>query len=215
MSRAPTAAELLAVYLLLLAMLWRVAGMGAAPLLGVAIAVIVLLSWRRNGATLASLGLSPRAWRAGWPSMIATTLAGVLLLAAAGIAFGSVSLAEARFSWLGDYVLGIAGQQLLLQGFFAPGFAALAATQPGDRRDAVAIGAAALAFAGLHAPNLGLMIGVGLAGAIWVAHFRAHRNLVAVLASHLALGTAAMVSLGPGPLWNQRVGEGALELMRR
>jgi hypothetical protein len=36
-----------------------------------------------------------------------------------------------------------------------------------------------------------------------------------VLASHLLLGAAAMASLGPGPLWNLRVGRGALELMTR
>jgi len=215
LSRARTAAAVIAVYVLLLAMLWRVAGARATPLFGVAIAAIVFASWRRDGATLASLGLAQSSLRSGWPSAIAATFAGVLLLVAAGTAVGSVSIAEARFSWLGDYALGIAAQQLLLQGFFAPGLAALAASLPSDRRGAFAVGASAIAFSGLHAPNPGLMIGVGLAGAFWVAHFRAHRNLVAVLASHLALGIAAMVSLGPGPLWNLRVGAGALELMRR
>lgn len=220
MRRSRTVAELLAVYVLLLAMLWRAGRVVGAesivtPLCGVAIAGIVLVAWRRTGASLASLGLAPGRWRDGWSSMLAMSLAGALALAVAGLAIGSFSLAEARFSWLGDYALGIAGQQLLFQGFFAPGFASLAADLPSPRRDAVAIGAATLAFVGLHAPNPGLMIGVGLAGAFWVAHFRVHRNLPAVLASHFALGVAAMVSLGPGPLWNLRVGSGALELMNR
>jgi hypothetical protein len=213
LSRSRTAAELLLVYALLAAILWRAFGQGpvAPTLCAVAIAAIVLASWRRTGATLASLGLAPRTWRSGWASAAAVSLGGVALLGVAGIATGHASLATARFAWLGDYVLGIAGQELLLQGFFAPGFARLAAARP----PAVAIGAAALAFAGLHAPNPGLMIGTLVAGAFWVAHFRTHRNLPAVLASHLVLGLAAMISLGPGPLWNLRVGAGALELMSR
>jgi hypothetical protein len=219
LSRSRTIAELVSVYALLLAMLWRIgrpfgADAVATPVCGVAIAAIVFLTWRRTGATRDSLGLAPRGWAAGWPSMIAPTLAGVGLLAAAGLAIGSFSLAEARFSWLGDYALGIAGQQLLYQGFFAPGFASLGG-EDARRRDRFALFGATAAFVGLHAPNPGLMIGVGLAGAFWVSHFRVHRNLPAVLASHLALGLAAMVSLGPGPLWNLRVGAGALDLMNR
>ena len=213
MSGSRTAAALLVVYALLAAILWRAFGTGsvAPTLCGVAIAAIVLATWRRNGATPASLGLAPRTWRSGWASAAAASLAGSALLGVAGIATGHAAIAAARFAWLGDYAVGIAGQELLLQGFFAPGFARLAASRP----PAVAIGAAALAFAGLHAPNPGLMIGTLVAGAFWVAHFRAHRNLPAVLASHLVLGMAAMASLGPGPLWNLRVGAGALELMSR
>jgi membrane protease YdiL (CAAX protease family) len=70
-------------------------------------------------------------------------------------------------------------------------------------------------FALLHAPNLPLMAGVTLAGAFWTAHFLAHRNLLAVVLSHLLLGSAAMASLGPGPLGNLRVGPGALALLVR
>jgi hypothetical protein len=220
LSRSRTAAELLVVYALLAAILWRAGrAFGAeavvTPLCGVAIAALVLASWRRTGATFASLGLAPPAWRGGWTSAAAASLAGAASLAAAGIATGHASLAAARFSWIDDYALGIAGQQLLLQGFFAPGFARLAASRSARTRGAVAVGAAALAFAGLHAPNPGLMVGTALAGAFWVVHFRAHHNLPAVLASHLVLGLAAMASLGPGPLWNLRVGAGALDLMSR
>jgi hypothetical protein len=213
LSRARTAAELAAVYALLIAMLWRIGGAWTTPLCGVAIAAIVLASWRRRRATAAELGLAPRQWGRGWASAAAPTLVGVALLGALGLALGTVSLAEARFSWLGDYALGIAGQQLLLQGFFAPGFAALLGTS--GRGDRLAVGASTAAFVGLHAPNPGLMLGVGAACAFWVLHFQRHRNLLAVLASHLALGLAAMVSLGPGPLWNLRVGAGAFELMTR
>ena len=57
------------------------------------------------------------------------------------------------------------------------------------------------------------MVGVAPAGAFWVGHFLAHRNLLAVFGSHLVLGVAAMASLGPGPMLNLRVGPGALSLL--
>jgi hypothetical protein len=210
LNRSQTAAELVAAYALLLALVWQVAPRHASAL-GIALAAVLVASWWRRGATLASLGLSPRTWRSGWRTMLLVSLAGVAALAAIGIALGSASLAGDRFEWLGDYALGIVGQQILLQGLYAPGFDAL--VRPGRRHDAKAIAGATLAFAGLHVPNPWLVVGTLVAGAFWVVHFRRHRNLPAVLASHLLLGAAAMASLGPGPLWNLRVGAGALEWM--
>ncbi|RIL06588.1 MAG: hypothetical protein DCC71_06305, partial [Proteobacteria bacterium] len=141
--------------------------------------------------------------------------AGAALLVALGLAHGSASLAAPRFAWLEDYLPGLAAQQLLLQGFFAPGFAALVGGAARGLRRGATVALAAGAFAALHAPNPALMIGVAVAGAFWTAHFLAHRNLLAVVASHLVLGAAAMASLGPGPMLNLRVGPGALELLGR
>lgn len=215
MRRARTIGELVAVFALLLAVLWRVGGAAGSTVAGIGAAAIVLGSWRHDGATLASLGLAPPAWRNGWASAAFFSLAGIAVLACAGIAIGSASLSAARFAWLADYTLGIAAQQLLLLGFFARGFDAIAADLPERRRGAVAIGGATATFVALHAPNPGLMLGVAIAGVFWVAHFRRHRNLLALLASHLVLGSAAMASLGPGPLWNLRVGAGALARLAR
>jgi hypothetical protein len=214
---ARRAGALAGVFAALLAIVWR-AGAWIAPgalgaanaALGLLVAVVVIATWRHDGVTLASLGLAPSRWRAGWPSALAFTAAGVLLLAGLGLALGSASLAEARFAWIADYAPGLVAQQLLLQGFFVPGLLALA----GGRRIAAGTIAAA-AFAALHAPNAALMAGVAAAAAFWIPHFLAHRNLLAVAASHLALGTAAMAALGPGPMLNLRVGAGALDLWLR
>jgi len=220
LSRRATFGELVAVYGLLLAIVWEAGGLaGRAPAvakgLGIAVAAIVALSWWRNGVTLYALGLAPSRWGRGWSTAIGVSLLGALALAAGGIALGSAALDASRFAWLGDYALGIVCQQLLLQGFFAPGIARLASGLGPRRRDAVAIGAAAVAFAGLHAPNPALMAGVLCAGAFWLALFHRDHNLPAVLASHFLLGSAAMASLGPGPLLHLRVGAGALELLFR
>jgi len=214
--------ELGAVFVLLLALVWR-AGEWVAPgaagtlnlLLGVCAAALVLHAWRRTGVTLAALGLARDRLGAGVASAALVSLAGAAALAAAGAALGSLSFGADRFGWLADYLPGIAAQQLLLQGFFAPGIRRLAAPRAGAQRDRVTIAVATAAFVALHAPNPALMLGVALAGAFWIAHFLAHRNLLAVLGSHLVLGVAAMAALGPGPMLNLRVGPGALALLGR
>jgi hypothetical protein len=215
-------AELAAVFLLLLAIVWRV-GAWIAPdaegavgtLLGVAAGAIVLLSWWRRGATLDALGMAPKRFGAGLASAATVSVLGAVALAVAGIALGTASFGAERFAWMEQYFPGLLAQQILLQDFFAPGVRSLAARQPPRRRTATTVAVATALFALLHAPNLPLMAGVTLAGAFWTAHFLAHRNLLAVVLSHLLLGSAAMASLGPGPLGNLRVGPGALALLAR
>ena len=220
MSRARTQGELALVYGLLLGIVWDAGRLfGGTPLIailfGVAVAAIVAASWWRNGVTLDALGLAPSRWRHGWALALGVSLLGAGLLVTTGVALGSFVLGAARFAWLADYVPGIIGQQLLLQGFFAPGIARLAADLPPARRNPVAIAVAALAFAGLHAPNPALMVGVLGASVFWLFLFHRDRNLPAVLASHFMLGAAARAALGPGPLLNLRVGAGALALLGR
>lgn len=212
MSRTRTGAELVAAYGLLLALVWRVAPAHSGAL-GVALAIVVLASWWRREETFASLGLAPSCWSSGWRVMLGVSIAGVAALAAVGIWLGRASIDPPRFEWIGDYALGLVGQQLLLQGLFAPGFAAI--VRGGRHGDAKSAALATLAFAGLHVPNPGLVAGTLVAGFFWVVQFRRHRNLPAVLVSHLLLGVAAMASLGPGPLWNLRVGKSALEMLSR
>jgi hypothetical protein len=214
--------ELGAVFALLLAIVWR-AGAWIAPnaegaanaVLGAAAAAIVLLSWRRTGASLASLGLAPDRAGAGLASAALVSLGAAAVLAALGAALGTLSSGAERVGWLADYLPGIAAQQVLLQGFFAPGVRRAVRAERPAAGDGWTIAITALAFAALHAPNPALMLGTALAGAFWVAHFFAHRSLLAVLASHLVLGVAAMATLGPGPMLNLRVGPGAWELLSR
>ena len=120
-----------------------------------------------------------------------------------------------RIPWLFQYLPGLAAQQLLMQGFFAPRFETLVGGAPEPHRRAATIAVTTVAFVALHTPNPALMAGVAIAGAFWVWHFLVHRKLPAVLASHLALGITAMAALGPGPMLNLRVGPGALELLLR
>jgi hypothetical protein len=222
LTRSRVGAELASVFLLLLAIVWR-AGAWISPsaldsvgtLLGVVAGAIVLLSWGRRGVTLDVLGLAPRRFGAGLASALRVSGIGAIALIAAGVALGTASFDPARFEWLLRYLPGLFAQQILLQDFFAPGVRSLAASQPPRRRNVTTVIVATGLFAALHAPNLALMAGVSVAGAFWTAHFLAHRNLFAVVLSHLLLGTAAMVSLGPGPLGNLRVGPGALALLVR
>ena len=178
-------------------------------------AAIVLFAWWRARVGPGALGLAPSRWRSGWRSAAGFTVVAAVALAAIGAALGTASLPLSRIPWLLQYVPGIAAQQLLMQGFFAPRFGALAAARPLRQQRATTIAVTTAAFVALHAPNPALMGGVAIAGAFWIWHFLVHRNLVAVLASHLMLGATAMAALGPGPMLNLRVGPGALALLLR
>ncbi len=224
MSRTRPGLESAAVFVLLLAVVWHAGAWlpisqraaGALDVaLGLLVAAIVVVAWRRAGVGLRALGLAPAQWRSGWGSLALFTSVGVAALVAIGATLGSASLTAAHIAWILDYVPGIAAQQLLLQGFFAPRIEMLAAGLPAGRRRVATIGFASAAFVALHTPNPALMGGVAIAGACWTWHFLLHRNLLAVLASHLLLGVAAMAALGPGPMLHLRVGPGALELLLR
>jgi hypothetical protein len=215
-----TGAELAAVFLLLLAILWR-AGAWLAPgaagtvgtLCGVSAAAIVLTSWWQRGATLDALGMAPARACEGLSSALLVSVLGAVVLGITGLALGTASFGASRFEWMMQYLPGLLAQQVLLQDFFVPGVRSLAASQPPRRQSITTVAVATGLFALLHAPNLPLMAGVTLAGAFWTSHFLVHRNLFAVVLSHLLLGSAAMASLGPGPLGNLRVGAGALALL--
>jgi hypothetical protein len=211
-------------FALLLALVWR-AGDWIAPTeaiadaLDVALAVVLLAivigCWWRDGIGPRALGILPPQWGGGWGSMALFLAGGVVALAIAGASLGTASFAKPRLAWLVDYAPGITAQQLLLHGFFAPHVATLArALAPRPRRIATIVFSSAI-FVALHAPNPALMIGVAIACAFWTWHFLLHRNLLAVLASHLVLGATAMAVLGPGPMLNLRVGSGAFELLFR
>jgi predicted NBD/HSP70 family sugar kinase len=224
LSRTRPGLDVAVVFALLIAVTWRagewlpIPEYAAAALdttLAVLAAAIVLVGWWRAGVGPNALGLAPSQWRSGWGSLTAFTTAGVVVPVAIGAALGSASDPFERIAWLLDYLPGIAAQQLLMQGFFAPRIENLAAPVPAHHRRAATIFAATAAFVALHAPNPVLMAGVAIAGAFWIWHFLVHRNLLAVLVSHLVLGATAMAALGPGPMLNLRVGPGALELLLR
>ena len=216
--------EVAVVFALLIAVVWRAgewlpipedAAVALDTTLAVLAAAIVLLAWWRAGVGVEALGLAPSQWRNGWGSLAGFTAAAGAVLVAIGAALGSASLPFERIAWLLDYLPGIAAQQLLMQGFFAPRIEMLAVAVPEQHRPAATIFVTSAAFAALHAPNPALMAGVAIAGAFWIWHFLVHRNLLAVLTSHLVLGAIAMAALGPGPMLNLRVGPGALELLLR
>ncbi len=212
------------VFALLVATLWRVgewlpiAANAASALdatLAVLVASIVLFAWWRAGAAGNALGLAPSQWRSGWRSIALFTIVGGAALAAIGAALGSASIPLERIGWLIDYLPGIAAQQLLMQGFFAPRVEMFAIALPLQHPRVATISVTSALFVALHAPNPALMAGVGIAGAFWIWHFLVHRNLLAVVASHLVLGATAMAALGPGTMLHLRVGPGALELLLR
>jgi len=224
LNRTRPGLEVAAVFALLVAAVWHAAAwLPISPravsaldtVLGLLVAAIVLAAWWRARVGLRALGLAPSQWRGGWGSLALFTAAGAAALVAIGAALGSASFAAARIAWLLDYTPGIAAQQLLLQGFFAPRIELLAAALPARRRRVATVGLASAAFVALHTPNPALMGGVAIAAAFWTWHFLVHRNLLAVLSSHLMLGGTAMAALGPGPMLNLRVGPGALELLLR
>jgi hypothetical protein len=216
--------EVAAVFALLVAVVWHAgawlpisqrAASALDTMFALLVVVIVLVAWWHARVGLHALGLAPSQWRGGWGSLALFTTAGAGALVAIGVALDSASLAAVRIAWLLDYAPGITAQQLLLQGFFAPRIEVLAAGLPARRRRVATVGFASAAFVALHTPNPTLMGGVAVAGVFWTWHFLVHRNLLAVLASHLVLGATAMAALGPGPMLNLRVGPGALELLVR
>lgn len=224
MNRTRPGLEVAAVFVLLVAVVWHagawlpISKRAASALdtaFGLLVAAIVLVAWWRARVGWHALGLAPSQWRGGWGSLALFTIAAAAALAAIGAALGSTSLAAARIAWLLDYAPGIAAQQLLLQGFFAPRIEALAGALPARRRRFATVGFASAAFVALHTPNPALMGGVAIASAFWTWHFLVHRNLLAVLVSHFVLGATAMAALGPGPMLKLRVGPGALELLLR
>jgi hypothetical protein len=224
LSRTRPGLEVAAVFALLVAVVWHagewlpISQRAAAALdtaLALLVAAIVLVAWWGAGVGLRTLGLAPSQWCSGWGSLALFTTAGAAALVAIGVALGSASLAVGRIAWLLDYAPGIVAQQLLLQGFFAPRIERLVAALPERRRRVATVGLASAAFVALHTPNPALMGSVAIAGAFWTWHFLVHRNLLAVLVSHLVLGATAMAALGPGPLLNLRVGPGAFELLLR
>jgi hypothetical protein len=224
LSRTRPGLEAAVVFALLIAVVWRAGDWLPIPertaaaldtMLALLATAIVLVAWWRAGVGIHALGLAPSQWGRGWRSIAGFTAVGVVALFAIGAVLGSASVPFERIGWLLDYLPGIVAQQLLMQGFFAPRFSKLVVAVPRQLRRAATIGMTSAAFAALHAPNPVLMVGVAIVGAFWIWHFLVHRNLLAVLVSHLVLGAAAMAALGPGPMLNLRVGPGALELLLR
>ena len=115
--------------------------------------------------------------------------------------------------WVASYLLGLVGQQLLLQSFLNNRVHDLMQRLAPTRAQGLTVLIAAALFAAAHLPNLPLVALTGVAGAFWTWHFRRHANFLLLCASHLLLGVAAMLMLGKGPLLSLRVGYGAWKKM--
>ncbi len=179
--------------------------------LTVAVVAMVVFSFVRRGERLADLGLAPRQWSRGWQGMALYTGCSLVVLAGLGFYFGQP---QWDAGWLLKYVGGMIGQQLALQCFLNNRVYYFTQGMGESRRITWAVVGSTLAFALLHAPNWWLMALVIPSGLAWTLNFRLHRNLFAVMASHLVLGAATMLLLGQGPLLRLRVGWPAWESLR-
>jgi len=180
-------------------------------------ALVILLTlivayWRRRPG-LAESGFAPPALGRGWLTVVLFSAGSVALLALLGLSWGEPSLALVRSGWLRIYVLGVVGQQLVLQLFVNDRFFRAGAGLAPLARLRFTVVSSALLFAALHAPNPWLVVVTFPAAIFWSWHFRRHFNLPALMASQFVVGTAAMVLLGEGALLHLRVGWGALRMM--
>ncbi|MCG3177828.1 MAG: hypothetical protein BIFFINMI_00148 [Phycisphaerae bacterium] len=178
--------------------------------MGLAIAVVVG-SIIRLRETPDDLGVGAAGLRRGWG--VAGLFTGAFIAGVFAIILlwptGPVRL---HGDWVARYVPGLIAQQVALQCFVNNRLYYLARGGERRRRGIATAGAAAI-FALLHAPNGLLVAGTLGAGLFWCLHFRRHRNLAAVMASHVVIGIAAMALLGEGPLLHLRVGRPAMKML--
>jgi hypothetical protein len=92
-------------------------------------------------------------------------------------------------------------QQLLLLGHLWPQCRVLA----GQAKEPEAVVLAAIVFAYLHAPNFALMLLAGLGATLWLHVYRRHGTIWPTIASHYALGLAAVSLLPPWLLYSAEV----------
>lgn len=147
-----------------------------------------------TGARLTGLsGAGTReAWREAFLYAL-PALSGIALLALA------VGHFEAQGTQrIAGYVGFVLLQQILLLGHLWPHCRALAGTA--GEREAVVL--AAIVFAYVHAPNFALMVLAGLGAAMWLTLYRRHATPWPVMASHYALGLAAVSLLPPWLLYS-------------
>jgi hypothetical protein len=135
------------------------------------------------------------AWRqAGWYSL--PPLLGIALLAV------SVGHFEPQGSQrIAAYAGFVLLQQLLLLGHLWPQCRVLA----GQAKEPEAVVLAAIVFAYLHAPNFSLMLLAGLGATLWLHVYRRHGTIWPTIASHYALGLAAVSLLPPWLLYSAEV----------
>lgn len=216
-----TTAEVTAVALLLAAQIWLVwewAPMSKSAEHAVRITLIVLLiavlvaSFARMRDSRAELGLTAESLRHGWASAAIFTVASLAALAVGAMAMG-ISAGDINFEWLLTYTHGILGQQIALQWFLNNRVYRALGNVREPKRTWWTVIVCVIVFTLLHAPNPGLMVSVIPASAFWCWHFRKFRNLPALLLSHLILGSAAMVTMGDGPLLRLRVGPPAWRML--
>ncbi|MCG6116775.1 MAG: CPBP family intramembrane metalloprotease [Aquimonas sp.] len=137
--------------------------------------------------------------RTAWIEAGLLSVAGVAFLVAIAMATGGRSLDTPDGERLLRYLGWVALQQLWLARFVLPHLQSL-----GIQR-ALPLWAGLL-FCGLHLPNDGLMLLTFAGGSAWAWLALRHGRLLPQLASHAALGLAAMVLLPPGLLRSLEVG---------
>jgi hypothetical protein len=159
-----------------------------ALLLGAQIAFLL------SGARLP--GLADMGSNAAWRAALWYSLPALLTIALIAAASGHHEPQGAQR--IAGYVLFVVLQQILLLGHLWPQCRALAAGA--DEGEAVTL--AAIVFAFVHAPNFALMVLAGLGAALWLTLYRRHATPWPVMASHYALGLAAVSLLPPWLLYS-------------
>lgn len=137
--------------------------------------------------------------RSAWIEAGVLSAAGLALLLAASLAAGQQAPALPDHERLLRYLGWVALQQLWLARFLLPHLQGL-----GIQR-ALPIWAGLL-FCALHLPNDGLMLLTFVGGTAWAWLALRHGRLLPQIASHAALGLAAMALLPPGLLRSLEVG---------
>jgi Type II CAAX prenyl endopeptidase Rce1-like len=167
---------------------------------------VVALSWsaRRDGVTLADLGLTHRRFLVGsavYLLVTATLLAPTLWIARVP----SIVIGEVPVYWAWALF-----QQFLVVAGFWRHFRWLGASR-GAPRNLTAAAVTALVFALAHAPNLRLMAFVGVGELVWLLLFTRFRNLLSLSLAHA--GAALVVSHALVPEWvpTMRIGLHYLE----
>ncbi len=147
-----------------------------------------------SGARLA--GIDDTGSSAAWRAALLYSLPALLVIALIAVASGHHE--PQGVQRIAGYVLFVVLQQALLLGHLWPQCKVLA----GAAEQGEAVLLASIVFAFVHAPNFALMVLAALGAALWLTLYRRHATPWPVMASHYALGLAAVSLLPPWLLYS-------------
>ena len=203
-SRISTVIQILVGYLLIIAAIWTASGVIQAIWMLSATVAICLFVFRGN-RKLADLGLRAPTRFATFQILVVTTMAAVMIFAAA-LLIGQTIPATPHWpstAAMVEYLPWAYLQEFILQSFF---FLSMESIVGGKR----AVWLAALLFALAHIPNPILTIATFLGALFFCEMFRRHRSLLPMGLAHAALGIALAFCVPTPWIHHMRVGIGYL-----